>query len=181
MTTVLVAFASKHGSTRSIAQAIGGALHSCGCQVKVLPAGLVHSVAPYDAVILGSAVYHDHWTWEGRRFLKRARTQLGDRPFWLFSSGPIGGTVRGEELIETGCGGGTPVPQPLLPLLGGVHLMDHATFAGRVDECASGFLERDVPRGDWRNFRQVNDWGHAVGEEIRPPRRVRSVARVRGA
>jgi len=176
-TTVLVAFASKHGSTRSLAQTIGGSLHAHGCQVKVLPAGLVHAVDDYDAVVIGSAVYHGHWLGEGRRMLKRVRLELAGRPVWLFSSGPIGGTSQGEQLIACGCGGGTPAPPDLLQTLRGVSVLDHATFAGRVDERAGGFLERDVTRGDWRNFRQVSDWGHLVGEQIAPPRR----ARVSGA
>lgn len=176
-TKVLVAFASKHGSTRSLAQAIGGSLHAHGCVVRVLPAGLVHTLDGYDAVVVGSAVYHGHWLWEGRRFLKRVHPELTGRPVWLFSSGPIGGTTKGEELIECGCGGATPVPAGLAPALAGVRVLDHATFAGRVDERAGGLFEREVPRGDWRNFRQVSDWGHVLGEQIAPPRR----ARVSGA
>lgn len=170
-TKVLVAFASKHGSTRSLAQTIGGSLHSHGCQVRILPAGLVHSVADYDAVIVGSAVYHGHWLGEGRRMLKRMRGELAGRPVWIFSSGPTGGTSQGEALIECGCGAGTPAPAGLLPCLQGIHVLDHATFAGRVDERAGGFLEREVTRGDWRNFRQVSDWGHLVGDQLAPRRR----------
>lgn len=179
-TKVLVTFASKHGSTRTLAQAIGGSLHSHGCQVRVLPADLVHSVADYDAVVIGSAVYHGHWLWDGRRLLKRVHVGLTERPIWLFSSGPIGGTVQGEAVIECGCGGGTPVPAGLLPALQGIHVLDHATFAGKVDDRAAGIFEREVARGDWRNFRQVSDWGHLLGEQIAPPRRTSSARRVSG-
>src|SRR5665648_1075877 len=118
---VLVAFASKHGSTRGIAHAVGGALHSFGCEVRVLPAGLVRSVLEYDAVLVGSAIYHDQWLWDARRLLRRVRGELANRPIWLFSSGPIGGTPEGDALVATGCGGGTAVPSTLLsPLRGAV-------------------------------------------------------------
>lgn len=177
-TTVLVAFASKHGSTKGIAQAIGGAMHSHGCQVKVLPAGNVHSVAEFDVVIIGSAIYHDHWLWDGSRLLRRVRKELAAKPTWLFSSGPIGGTSQGEALIADGCGAGVVAPAALLPALQGLTILDHAMFAGRVDERAGGLLERDVPRGDWRNFRQISDWGHMVGDEVAAASRVRHVARV---
>jgi menaquinone-dependent protoporphyrinogen oxidase len=177
-TTVLVAFASKHGSTKGIAQAIGGAMHSHGCRVRVMPAGNVRSVDDFDVVIIGSAIYHDHWLWEGSRLLRRVRKELAGKPTWLFSSGPIGGTIQGEALIADGCGGGVTAPAALLPALDGLVVLDHAMFAGRVDERAGGLLERGVPRGDWRNFRQVSDWGHMVGDEVASARRVRDVARV---
>lgn len=180
---VLVAYASKHGSTRALAQAVGGALHACGCHVRVLPAGLVHSLVGFDAVVLGSAIYHDQWLWEGRRCLKRVHAELTERPVWLFSSGPIGGTPESEELIACGCGPGAPLPPSLVPALHDIRMIDHAMFAGKVDETAGGLFERDVARGDWRDFRQVSDWGHAVGVRLRPPRPVRSglpVVHVRG-
>src|SRR5665648_1117875 len=134
---VLVAFASKHGSTRGIAHAVGGALYSCGCEVQVLPAGLVRSVLEYDAVLVGSAIYHDQWLWDARRLLRRVRGELANRPIWLFSSGPIGGTPEGDALVATGCGGGTAVPSTLLSPLRGVPVLGHATFAGRVDARAA--------------------------------------------
>jgi len=177
-TTVLVAFASKHGSTKGIAQAIGGAMHSHGCQVRVMPAGNVRSVDDFDVVIIGSAIYHDHWLWEGSRLLRRVCKGLAGKPTWLFSSGPIGGTAQGEAQIADGCGGGATMPAALLPAVDGLVVLDHAMFAGRVDERAGGLFERGIPRGDWRNFRQVSDWGHMVGDEVAAARRVHHVVRV---
>jgi len=43
-----------------------------------------------DAVVLGSAVYMRRWRPEARRFLRRFRRELAHRPFWVFSSGPVG-------------------------------------------------------------------------------------------
>lgn len=179
-TKVLVAFASKHGSTRGIAQAIGGSLHSCGLQVRVARASTVRSIEGFDAVVLGSAIYHERWLWEGRRLLRRVRGELAGAPVWLFSSGPVGGTADSEALIAAGCGGGTSVLPDLMPALRGAHVIGHATFSGRVDGRAVGMLERDFPRGDWRDFRQVASWGRLVGDEILdvvPSQRTSRVAR----
>lgn len=178
---VLVAFASKHGSTRGIAHAVGGALHACGYDVRVLPAALVRSLDGFDAVVLGSAVYHDHWLWDGRRLLRRVHGQLDGRPAWLFSSGPTGGTPEGEQLVRTACGPGTDAPQTLSKALQGLPVQGHATFAGKVSDRASGMLERDVPRGDWRSFRQIVSWGRMVGEEIADVTDLRRSPRIRRA
>ena len=161
---VLVAFASKHGSTKGIAHSIGGALYSHGLEVRVLPAAIVHTVADYDAVVLGSAIYHDQWLWDASRFLRRMNGELRHRPVWLFSSGPIGGTPDDDLRLATVCGPETAIPHTLERSLRGLDVLGHATFAGKVSDRALGMLERDFPRGDWRDFRQVGRWGRRVGE-----------------
>ena len=164
---VLVTFATKHGSTRGIARSIGGTLNSCGCEVVVLPAGVVRSVIGYDAVVVGSAVYHDQWLWDGRRFVRRMRGQLRSLPTWVFSSGPIGGTPAGDALVAQARGPDPAVPESLGACLRGLQLMGHATFAGKVDSRAVGMLERDIPRGDWRDFAQVRAWARQIAEQVR--------------
>ena len=164
--TVLVAFATKHGSTKAIAHAVGSKLHSAGLRARVLPASVVRDLSAYDAVVVGSAIYHDQWMWDGFRFLRRMRGQLRERPLWLFSSGPIGGTPAGEALLETCCGTDTKVPNTLVPSLGRLTVRGHATFGGRVDERAAGIFERYIPRGDWRDFEQVRAWTRGIGEQV---------------
>src|SRR4051794_9657417 len=94
MTTVLVTFASKHGSTAEIAERIAETLSTCGLQVDCMEAGEVESLAGYDAVILGSAVYMRRWRREARKFLHRFADDLAQRPFWVFSSGPVGDPAK---------------------------------------------------------------------------------------
>jgi menaquinone-dependent protoporphyrinogen oxidase len=57
MTTVLVAYASKHGSTAEIANAVAEALCAAGLRADCLEAVDVRGLESYDAVVLGSAVY----------------------------------------------------------------------------------------------------------------------------
>src|SRR3954463_8889622 len=56
MTTVLVTFTSKHGSTAEIADAIAETLYESGFQVDCVKGCELESLDGYDAVILGSAV-----------------------------------------------------------------------------------------------------------------------------
>ena len=53
----LVAVASRHGSTREIAEAIGDQLAADGIDVDVRDADEVWGLKGYQAVILGSGVY----------------------------------------------------------------------------------------------------------------------------
>src|SRR5688572_28093613 len=87
---LLVAFASKRGSTAEIAEAIADELRGAGLTVDCRPAGEVEEVSGYDAVVLGSAVYMKRWQHEARRLLHKHRDELSARPLWIFSSGPFG-------------------------------------------------------------------------------------------
>src|SRR6266700_5367071 len=54
---VLVAYATRGGSTGEVAQAIGAALEEAGVTAEVLPVSEVESLAGKTAVILGAPLY----------------------------------------------------------------------------------------------------------------------------
>src|SRR5690348_2839608 len=89
---VLVVVASRHGATRDIARAIGAQLEegapgrASGVMAVVLPVEQHPDPAPYDAVVLGSAVYAGRWLEPARDYVTRYAATLQERPVWLFSS-----------------------------------------------------------------------------------------------
>lgn len=87
---VTIVVASKHGSTREIADRIGSRLRTRDHAVDVQVDPPTARIDGSDAVILGSAVYAGRWRPEARRFAERAVDALRERPVWLFSSGPLG-------------------------------------------------------------------------------------------
>ncbi|MEU7587836.1 flavodoxin domain-containing protein [Micromonospora sp. NPDC049230] len=89
---VLVAAASKHGSTAEIAAHIATALRGglpSGSVVDVAAAAEVTDAASYDALVLGSAVYMGRWLEAARSAAERI-TSNPPRSVWSFFSGPIG-------------------------------------------------------------------------------------------
>jgi len=85
---VLVAYATKHGATEGIAARIGDALSRAGHDAEVRDAGDVADLTSYDAFVLGSAAYVGHWRKKAIAVAHRLEQDRGDRPIWLFSSGP---------------------------------------------------------------------------------------------
>jgi len=79
MSNVLVAYASKHGATEEIAEAIADELRRAGHSVDCVSAERVTGLASYDAAVIGSAVYMARWRPEARRLLKRAAKELTGR------------------------------------------------------------------------------------------------------
>jgi menaquinone-dependent protoporphyrinogen oxidase len=78
--SVLVAYATKNGSTAEIAQAIADTLRENGMSPQVRPVAEVENVTPYDAVVFGSGIYARRWLHDARRFAHRHRKALAERP-----------------------------------------------------------------------------------------------------
>jgi hypothetical protein len=78
---VLVAYATKMGATAGIADLIGDVLRCNGHDVDVLGVTEVSSIEPYDAVVLGSAIFVRRWRRQAMQSSAATLTspRLGDR------------------------------------------------------------------------------------------------------
>ena len=81
---VLVAYGSKMGGTKGLAQMVGTELEANGFRVDVMPARSVSDLAAYGAVVLGGALYSLRWHKDARRFIRKHRVALQTKPVWLF-------------------------------------------------------------------------------------------------
>ena len=81
---ILVAYASRAGSTAGVAEAIGKTLAESGAQVEVRPMQDVKDLAPYRAVVAGSAIQRGQWLPEAMRFMQTHRAALAQKPFAAF-------------------------------------------------------------------------------------------------
>jgi menaquinone-dependent protoporphyrinogen oxidase len=169
MQQVLVAYASKHGATAGIAEKIGQVLRETGLPTDVLPAGRVRDLAPYRAVVLGSAVYMFHWRKEAAKLLKALAAAQAGRPVWLFSSGPTS-EVDTEAFLE-----GLKLPKALQPIADRIHPRDVAVFRGVLDLKKLNPLERwmmskmKAPAGDFREWDAIEAWAGTIAQTLLGP------------
>ena len=172
---VLVAYASRHGGTRGIAERIGERIAAAGAQVDVRPARDVRDVAGYDAVILGSALYMWHWLSDARDLAKRAAKSASGKPVWLFSSGPFGEDKvdkNGRDVLEVAG------PKEIDQLRGWLRPRDHTVFWGSWDASYApvGFMEKftsampgawkALPAGDKREWPVIEAWADRIAREL---------------
>ena len=75
----LVAYASRFGSTGSVAKAIGDVLCGMGASVEVRLVENVKDLSPYQAVIVGSAIRRGNWLPEPRPTLVHRFIPLASR------------------------------------------------------------------------------------------------------
>lgn len=151
--TVLVCHGSKRGGTRELAEWIGASLQKNGIDAEVMPARDVDSVAGYDAIIIGGALYTFRWHGDAKRVVRRHAETLSQMPVWLFSSGPLDGTAT-EGLI--------PPVRFVRRAMERIRAKGHMTFGGRLEPGAHAKL----PTGDWRDRDQVDGWAREIAAEL---------------
>jgi menaquinone-dependent protoporphyrinogen oxidase len=160
---IIVAVASKHGSTREIAQVVAAELRKAGLKVDVVDMARVQDLMGYDGVVLGSAVYAGSWLSEAREFAQKHLAALSTLPVWVFSSGPLG-----NENPENP----TDLKRLAAPL-GGVPIKDHRLFDGELDPEKLGLGERLIaravgaPTGDYRDWHEIRTWAAGIAGVLR--------------
>jgi menaquinone-dependent protoporphyrinogen oxidase len=159
---ILVTFASRHGSTRAIAETIAAELEGCGHRTVFLDVAHLTTLDSFDAVVCGSGVYLGRWLTPARDFLDRFQAELSSRPVWLFSSGQIGTQP-------------VPEPQDVSSRRDTIRLIEHRCFAGRLDPHELGLGERLMTRmvgsaaGDYRNWDEIRSWARQIGMTLAAP------------
>ena len=188
MSKVLIAYASRHGGTRGIAERIGETLRSEGLEALVEPADAAPDVAAVDAAVIGSGVYMGSWLKEGTEFLARHAATLATKPVWLFSSGPlVGSTVAGkakdpiEDALGPAEGPGSGGRKRIEELATAIHARQNRVFYGAFDptDPPKNMAERLIrlmpaskgilPPGDGRDWPAIEAWAREIAEGLRTP------------
>lgn len=158
---VLVATASRHGSTHKIADAIGDMLQRAGLDVDICGYDDAADVAEYDAFVLGSATYYEHWLEPARKFILDHRATLAHHPVWLFSAGWLSADHPEASADEH-----------VAELLSAAGTDRHRTFGGRLDLGALSSRERaiarsiDLPEADTRDWEDIGEYGREIAAEL---------------
>jgi menaquinone-dependent protoporphyrinogen oxidase len=87
-TDVLIAYASKHGSTEQVARRIAEVVRAHGLTTKVEQAAAVTELDGVRAVVLGGSIYMGRWHRDANSFLQRHADALDEIPFAVFALGP---------------------------------------------------------------------------------------------
>jgi menaquinone-dependent protoporphyrinogen oxidase len=165
---VLIVVASKHGSTWTIGVAIAAELVSMGIDADVVEPTEETAFGPYDAAIVGSAVYMGRWLPEAAAFVRDQEAALQSIPVWLFSSGPLGDAQPQPP--------GDPRYLDELMVTAGAR--GHRLFSGCLEKDQLGLGERLVaravhaPMGDFRDWDAIRDWAREIGESLQTERHV---------
>ena len=167
---ILVTYATRTGSTRGVAEAIGAVLAEGGALVDVLPMQAVSDVSPYAAVVAGSAIQNKQWLPEALAFVNAHRATLSRKPFAAFLvcmtlAMRQGGTYRGF------------VSDFMAPVRALVRPVSEGLFAGALDIGAmpswSDRLQFQISvwlgvwsRGDHRDWEAIRAWARDLRRHL---------------
>ncbi|TFG67114.1 MAG: protoporphyrinogen oxidase [Methanomassiliicoccus sp.] len=167
----VVFYASRYGSTKAIAEFIAEKLCLQGILAEARSTGMDSNPEDYDAIVIGSAVYMQHWMDEAVEFVQKHRAVLMNRPVWLFSSGPL--ELSPEIVLENNL---RLEPKDIPELQGAINPRDHRIFFGILDPMKLGFKHRVLrklpaahailPEGDFRNWNEIEAWANGIARAL---------------
>ena len=157
---ILVAYASRCGSTADIARAVAEDLKRRGLAVDLRAADKVATLTGYEAVALGSAVRFGKWLPEAVEFVRAHQAGLKRIPTAFFTVHMMN-TGPDEKARKARAGYLDPVHAVMKP---GAEVF----FAGRMELSRLSFTERllcKVMKGrdaDMRDWPAIHAWGQSV-------------------
>ena len=175
---VLVAFASRSGSTAEIADRIAERIRASGIDTDCISVTDHPLISAYDAFVIGSSVYVGRWEKDARAFIDAHAETLASHPTWLFSSGPLGTEPtleNGEDKLS-----GAVEAGEVERLTAAVHPRGHVVFFGafHADRAAFGIrMFRLLPaarklleEGDFRDWAAIERWGDEIAAVLQEER-----------
>jgi menaquinone-dependent protoporphyrinogen oxidase len=154
---ILVAYASKAGSTGGVAEAIGKTLADSSAQVDVRLMKDVIDIAPYRAVVAGSAIRMGEWLPEAMQFVQTHQAALAQKPFAAF--------LVCMTLAKPSAKASQEAAAYLEPVRVLVKPASEGLFAGVMDysklSLIDGLMNRAVggdQPGDYRDWNAIRAW-----------------------
>lgn len=157
---VLIAYATKAGSTAEVAARIGEILSNRKISVEVLPVAKTGDISVYSAIVLGSAIRMGRILPEAQEFLEIHQAILNEKPFSAF--------VVCMALIKDSPETRQKVNAYLDPLRALVKPASEGLFAGVCNPSKVSLVDRllisakKMPQGDFRQWDQITAWAQAV-------------------
>lgn len=168
---VLVAYASRCGSTGGVAQAIGEVLCERGASVEVLRVENVRDLRSYCAVVLGGAIQRDRWLSDASDFVVRHRESLSRVPVAYFLT-----CLTLARASEQNRQKASMFLDPLRSEVPEVIPLDTGLFAGVLDYEKLSFAvrlvmksrmkDKGVAEGDYRDWSAIRSWALGVAPQL---------------
>ena len=160
---ILIAYTSRAGATVGVTEAIATVLREGGTEVDVRRAKEVTDLAPYRAVIAGSAIYMGKWMKDTVKFVDRHRDALSNMPVAYYA---VCLTLK-DYTKENRCTVAAYL-EPLQEKVPEVEPVSVGLFAGVLDCSKLSFLYRTIikkmgtPEGDFRDWEAIRAWAEGL-------------------
>jgi menaquinone-dependent protoporphyrinogen oxidase len=163
LTRVLVAYATRFGSTREVASAIAHELNTSGFDAQAVEVTSGLSPDDYDAFVIGSPMYGGKWVSNAAMFAAVMSERMNGKPVALFSMGTLG--VKHPEIGESEHKEFVQSLSEVAPVL---NVVSDAVFNGYFERANLPWYLRIIdrfvptPQGDHRDWAAIQAWTKAL-------------------
>lgn len=169
---VLVAYATRYGSTQEVAEAVAATLREQGLAVDLQPIRDVRALDGYCAVVLGAPYYMGRWHKDALQFLARHREPLAERPVAVFALGPLHDDEQEFRAVREQLDHDlatfpwlTPVA---LALFGGKYDPAKLRFSDRFIASLPASPLKQMPASDVRDWTAIGAWARSLAAQLQP-------------
>jgi menaquinone-dependent protoporphyrinogen oxidase len=154
---ILLAYATRYGSTREAAETIASVLREAGLEVDMQPMKEVKTLDSYAAVVLGAAIYNSRWHPDAHHFLVQHQEVLRQVPVAIFTLGPLS---TGSEAMQKSR---LQLDRELekAPWLKPIAL---EVFVGKFDRAKKGSAAKPSP--DHRDWDAIRAWARSLPAQL---------------
>jgi len=159
--SILLAYASRFGSTQEVAETIAATLREAGLEVDLQPMQEVKPLDRYDAVVLGAAIYNAKWNVVAHQFVSQYQDALTQLPVAIFTLGPLSASDAAKRNSRRQLDSELAKYPWLKPIAVEI-------FAGKYDPSkpGMGFFDRFLPARDVRNWNAIRAWTNVLSVQL---------------
>ena len=174
LTRILVAYATRYGSTQEVAEDIAETLREQGLAVDIQPVRQVQTLGQYQAVVLGAPLYMFHWHKDARHFLSRHRQELTRLPVAIFALGPLHVEEKEWQGAQAQLDGELAKFPWLTPiaveLFGGKFDPEKLRFPEALVNAMPASPLKNMPASDIRDWAAIRAWTTDLASKLAPAR-----------
>jgi menaquinone-dependent protoporphyrinogen oxidase len=165
---ILIAYATRYGSTREVADVIASEMREAGVEVEIRPLREVKSLETYRAIVMGAALYMYKWHKDAIRFLEQHQKELIGLPAAVFALGPVNEVEKEWDEAHGQL-------DKELERFSWLRPVEVKLFGGRFDPEMLKFPWnvvpglKKLPTNDVRDWETIRAWGRELAERFRPP------------
>ena len=167
--SILVAYATRYGSTQEVADKIAATLRESGLTVDAQPVKQVRKLDGYRAVVLGAPLYIGSWLKDAQRFLTQQQTALEKLPVAIFSLGPTRadeGTAEVRVSLDAQVGKYPWLKPVAVELFGGKYDPDKLRFPDTLLKIIPASPLHNAPASDIRDWDAIRAWSKGLVEKL---------------
>lgn len=151
---VLIAYATKYGSTGEVAEKIGKVMESKGAEIRVANIDEKPDPKDYDAAVIGGAVYIGMLNGKTKGFVAKHKKTLKGIPVAYFV---VSGTMKDDTPENR-----EKIGSKLNPMIKKVLPVDVALFGGAFDPAKGPKMMASEPATDYRDWNAITAWAEGL-------------------